>query len=171
MQKVISKCNICSYYCLIFEHAAYIPYMTDEILDEFFNIDGKQLTSWTTFMKTNNARRLQFILAYYARSMVPEELKTILIRLMSLHKICPKDDDENLNKCFYRQLRHVKQFLFNTRHTQTKQYDSFLAKKPVFLLISQWFFEFNIQSKLVLTDFVSHIASVGSNLENVSSCL
>lgn len=145
--------------------------MTDEILDRFFNADGKQLTSWTILMKINNARRLQFILAYYARSMVPEELKAILIRLMSLQKIRPKDDDENLNKCFYRQLRHVKQFLFNTRHTQTKQYDSFLAKKPIFLLISQWFFEFNTKSELVLTDFVSHIASVGSNLENVSSFL
>lgn len=145
--------------------------MTNEILDAFFNADGKQLTSWTTLMKTNNARRLQFILAYYARSMAPEELKTVLIRLMSLHKIRPKDDDENLNKCFYRQLRHVKQFLFSTRHTQTKQYDSFLAKKPIFLLISQWFFEFNTKAELVLTNFVSNIASVGSSLENVGGCL
>lgn len=121
-------------------------------------------------MKPNNAQRLLFILEHYAESMSFDELKTILIRLMSFHKVRPKDSDENLNNCFYRQLRHVKQCLFNTAQRQTKEYDSFLAKKPVYLLMSQWFFEFNVKSNHSLTEFIAHIASVGSSLENVRTC-
>lgn len=142
--------------------------MSDQLRNQFFEKDGKQLTSWTSFMKINDACRLQFILEYYAKSMSCNQLKNILTQLMSFHKFRPKESDENLNKCFYRQLRHVKQFLFITKQTQTKQYDSFLAKKPVFLLISRWFFEFNSKSDMVLTDFIAHITSVESSLENVS---
>ncbi|KAL7314481.1 hypothetical protein PS15m_006045 [Mucor circinelloides] len=150
---------------------AYIPHLPDELLDELFEKDGRQLTSWTALMKPNNAQRLHFILEHYTESMSFDQLKTILIRLMSFHKVRPKGSDENLNKCFYRQLRHVKQCLFNTAQRQAKEYDSFLAKKPVYLLMSQWFFEFNVKSDHSLTEFIAHIASVGSSLENGSEVM
>lgn len=155
---------------LTHKRTAYIPHLPDELLDAFFEKDGRQLASWTALMNPNHAQRLHFILEHYADNATSfDQLKTILIRLMSFHKIRPKDADENLNICFYRQLRHVKQFLFSsTTQTQTKAYDSFLAKKPIYLLISQWFFEFNVASEHSLTEFIAHIASMGSSLERVS---
>ncbi|CAO3609263.1 unnamed protein product [Mucor fragilis] len=152
---------------------AYIPHLPDELLDAFFEKDGRQLASWTALMQPSNAQRLHFILEHYADdAMSFDQLKTLLIRLMSFHKIRPKDADEELNICFYRQLRHVKQFLFgSTTQTQTKAYDSFLVKKPVYLLISQWFFEFNVASKNSLTEFIAHIVSMESSLERGSEVM
>ncbi|KAI8643149.1 hypothetical protein BD408DRAFT_158878 [Parasitella parasitica] len=122
-------------------------------------------------MKISNARRLHIILEHHASTSSPDQLKNIMIRLMSFHKVQPKTSDESLSKCYYRQLRSVKEFLFGSKHTQTKQYDSFLAKKPVFLLISSWFFEFNSKSNIIFTDFISQIVSVGSSLENGSEVM
>ncbi|GAN01546.1 hypothetical protein MAM1_0009c00979 [Mucor ambiguus] len=151
---------------------AYIPHLPDQLRDAFFEKDGRQLTSWTALMDSSNAQRLHLILEHYADSMPFDQLKTILIRLMSFHKILPKDADENLNICFYRQLRHVKQSLFNsTTQKQTKAYDSFLAKKPIYLLISQWFFEFNVASENSLTEFIAHIASMSSSQERGSEVM
>ncbi|KAF1798129.1 hypothetical protein FB192DRAFT_1397821 [Mucor lusitanicus] len=148
---------------------AYIPHLPEKLLDEFFEKDGRQFTSWTALMNPSHAQRLHLILEYYADSMPFDQLKTILIRLMSFHKIRPKNADENLSLCLYRQLRHVKQSLFNmTTQRQTKAYDSFLAKKPVYLLMAQWFYEFNVASEHSLTDFIAHIASMSSSLERVS---
>ncbi|CEP14355.1 hypothetical protein [Parasitella parasitica] len=76
--------------------AAYIPHLSDEMLDEFFEKDGMQLTDWSSSIKISNARRLHLILDHYAASMTSDQLKNILVRLMSFHKVHPKNGDENL---------------------------------------------------------------------------
>lgn len=119
-------------------------------------------------IKSDNAKRLLYVMKHYSHIVNTEQRQNLLIQLLSFHKVSPKQTDLGLNNCYYRLLRKAKEnLLFLRNKMSTRQYDSHIAKLPVYHLISTWFFEFDPQSSIKFSDFMLHIIGL-SSLADVS---
>jgi hypothetical protein len=114
-------------------------------------------------MKPDNAKRLLYVMKHYSQRINMDQRQNLLIQLSSFYKISPKQTDQTLNNCYYRELKRVKEILLvSANKMSTKQFDSHIAKLPVYQLISTWFYEFNPESSTKVSDLLVHVINLNS---------
>lgn len=110
-------------------------------------------------MKREKTKRFMYILSNYANTMRKDQCLTQLLRLNTASV-------DDIIKHHYRELKKTKELVFISSKVSSKQADTMTTKSPVFKLISLWFFEFESDSALKLTEYALKIYY--SSFDNVS---
>lgn len=110
-------------------------------------------------MKKENINRLLSIVKRYSDIMKRDQCLNRLLQLNTT-KI------DNVNRLYYKQVKRVKEFIFTPNKMTSKQSDTLFAKSPLLQFISTWFFEFEHDSNLELSEFALNVFNLGA--ESVS---
>ncbi len=110
-------------------------------------------------MKREKTKRFMYILSNYADTMRKDQCLTQLLKLDTASV-------EDVTKHYFIQLKKTKELVFIPSKVSTKQADTMTAKSPVFKLISLWFYEFESDSTIKLTEYA--LKMYCSSFDNVS---
>jgi hypothetical protein len=110
-------------------------------------------------MKREKTKRFMYILSNYANTMRKDQCLTQLLKLDTASV-------EDVTKHYFIQLKKTKELVFIPSKVSTKQADTMTAKSPVFKLISLWFYEFESDSTIKLTEYA--LKMYCSSFDNVS---
>lgn len=110
-------------------------------------------------MKRENIKRLLCVIKHYSDMMKKDQCLNQLLQLST-------STIDNVNKHYYKQIKRVKEFVFTPNKMTTKQSDTLIVKSPLLQFISTWFFEFEHDSNLKLSEFALDLFNLSS--ESVS---
>jgi hypothetical protein len=114
-------------------------------------------------MKRENTKRLLCILQYNSSTMKKEQYLSQLLRFNTSPVV-----DKDLSVHYFIQLSRTKELILTPNKVSTRQKDTMIAKSPVLSFMSMWFFEFNQDSVLKLSDYALKIYQSNAASETVS---
>ncbi|KAI8967826.1 hypothetical protein BDF20DRAFT_991803 [Mycotypha africana] len=139
---------------------AYIESMREDIIKSYFIKDGERFLQWKQPISIDRVKRLSIILTYYYEvrichnnqntSTKRDQLQSLLLDFLRLQKNGLAEyfthgilTTSTLITASMKQINKIKYQLINTFSKQQHMNDTLVMRIPLFLLVSQWFYEFS----------------------------